>query len=465
MSRLLAAVKTQPDSVIALDYAPAEVDRQYRYWRFRILATTIVGYALYYFVRVNISVPLESMGRELHYSKEQLGTITTIGGVTYGVSKFINGILGDHANPRFFMAIGLIGCAVMNVFFGLSSALLFFGVFWFFNNYFQGMGFPPCAKSMAYWFSPRERASTFGIWHASHMIGAAFVGALTGYLDQYFGWRSCFYIPAGLAMIGAVIVLIFLRDTPGSMGLPPVEVYKGEERPEELAAELKEPVVEPDEGVVYDTGEPAMTYWEIVWKYILLSPYMWLISFANLSVYVLRYAQITWGPTFLQETKGFSKVQAGWLFFGSEMGGLCGALAGGFLADKLFRGRAGRVCVIAMVCYAGAIEAFRYSPRSAPLLAGTAFVLMGFLLYVPQMLIAAMAMNLGTKRASAAAVGLTGIIGYASTIITGWGIGKLVDTHGWGAAFQMMLGCATITLVLMAFTWNVGAHPHAKDGH
>jgi len=124
MSRLLAAVKTQPDSVIALEYAPVEVDRQYRYWRFRILLTTIVGYALYYFVRVNISVPLGSIGKELHYTKEQLGTITTIGGVTYGISKFINGILGDHANPRYFMAIGLIGCAIMNVLFGLSASLM-----------------------------------------------------------------------------------------------------------------------------------------------------------------------------------------------------------------------------------------------------------------------------------------------------------------------------------------------------
>jgi OPA family glycerol-3-phosphate transporter-like MFS transporter/OPA family sugar phosphate sensor protein UhpC-like MFS transporter len=91
------------------------------------------------------------------------------------------------------------------------------------------------------------------------------------------------------------------------------------------------------------------------------------------------------------------------------------------------------------------------------------FVLMGFLLYVPQMLIAAMAMNLGTKRASAAAVGLTGIIGYASTIITGWGIGSLVDRHGWPAAFALMLGCAVVTLLLMAATWNVGAHPELEE--
>ena len=83
-------------------------------------------------------------------------------------------------------------------------------------------------------------------------------------------------------------------------------------------------------------------------------------------------------------------------------------------------------------------------------------------------------MNLGTKRASAAAVGLTGIIGYLSTIITGLGIGSLVDRGlvlfghrllepGWPAAFMVMLLCASITLVLMAFTWNVGAHPHEKE--
>lgn len=36
-----------------------------------------------------------------------------------------------------------------------------------------------------------------------------------------------------------VALLLFLRDTPGSMGLPPVEIYKGQETAEELANELK----------------------------------------------------------------------------------------------------------------------------------------------------------------------------------------------------------------------------------
>jgi sugar phosphate permease len=122
------------------------------------------------------------------------------------------------------------------------------------------------------------------------------------------------------------------------------------------------------------------------------------------------------------------------------------------------------VCVIAMALMAGSVYLFRVAPGHGSAVTGALFVVMGFFLYVPQMLIAAMAMNLGTKRASAAAVGLTGIIGYGSQIITGWGIGKLADNHGWSAAYHVMLLCAVITLGLMAITWNVGAHPHLEEG-
>ncbi len=424
-----------------------DVDRKYRYWRFRILATTMVGYAIYYFVRTNISVALKPMGEDLGYSKERLGIILTFGGITYGVSKFVNGFLGDRANPRWFMAIGLFASALMNVFFGLSASLLFFTTFWLMNNWAQGMGFPPCAKSMAHWFSPKERNQTFGIWHISHMLGAALVGVLTAYLVKYFGWRACFFVPAGMAVFTSLLIILFLRDTPESMGLPPVEVYKGEETPRELAAEIK-------------AEEP---YHAVVVQYVFKNPFLWVISVANLLVYTLRYTSLHWGPTYLQEMKGFSIVAAGWLTFGSEMAGLVSALVAGFVADRIFRGRAGRVCVIAMVLMAVAVWAFWVTPPGSKLLCGALFVVMGFMVYVPQMLIAAMAMNLGTKRAAAAAVGLTGIFGYASSIVSGWGVGRVVQKYGWDFAFILMIGCAIGTMILMAITWNVGAHTHGTD--
>jgi sugar phosphate permease len=440
---LLAALRTQTDSPARLLDAH-DIDRQYRYWRARILVTTIIGYALFYFVRANDSVPVKAMITDLGLTKAQLGMISSFGGVTYGISKFVNGFLGDHANPRYFMAIGLFACAVMNVCFGFSSTMPFFIGYWTANMWAQGMGFPPCAKSMAYWFSPKERNSTFGIWHISHMIGGAAIHALTGYLVIWFGWRSCFYIPAGIAVVGVAVILYFLRDTPGSLGLPPVEVYKGEETPKELAQETQ-------------AEEP---YWQVVKENILLNPYMWVVSIANALVYGLRWVQMKWGPTFLQEAKGLSLISSSWLSSGSEIAGLISALSAGFVADRVFRGRAGRVCVIAMALMAVTIYLFARVPKGSAGAATALFLAMGFLLYIPQMLIAAMAMNLGTKRASAAAVGMTGLFGYLATIPAGWGVGWMADHYGWGGPFALMLGCAIGTMLLMATTWNVGAHTH-----
>jgi sugar phosphate permease len=221
---LISMLKAQPDATV--NVAPEAIDGTYRYWRKRILLSSLFGYATVYFVRTNISVALPDMGASLGYSKAQLGIILTVGGMVYGTSKFVNGFLGDGANPRYFMAIGLFVCAAMNVCFGLSSGLFALAAFWFLNNWAQGMGFPPCARNMAYWFSPRERSTTFGMWHTGHMVGAALVSVLTGYLVTYLGWRSCFFVPAGIAVAGTLFILNRLRDTPGSLGLPPVEITR-----------------------------------------------------------------------------------------------------------------------------------------------------------------------------------------------------------------------------------------------
>ena len=114
-----------------------------------------------------------------------------------------------------------------------------------------------------------------------------------------------------------------------------------------------------------------------------------------------------------------------------------------------------------MALMAVTIFFFARTPKGSWGAATALFLAMGFLLYIPQMLIAAMAMNLGTKRASAAAVGMTGLFGYLATIPAGWGVGWMADHYGWGGPFALMLGCAIGTMLLMATTWNVGAHPHA----
>jgi OPA family glycerol-3-phosphate transporter-like MFS transporter/OPA family sugar phosphate sensor protein UhpC-like MFS transporter len=82
----------------------------------------------------------------------------------------------------------------------------------------------------------------------------------------------------------------------------------------------------------------------------------------------------------------------------------------------------------------------------------------GFFVYGPQCLLAIACAHLATKRAAATAIGLTSIFGYASTTLSGWGMGRLVDQYGWNAGFALLTGCAVVGTLLFIAAWPAPAH-------
>src|SRR5258708_12061788 len=138
---------------------PAEVAGQYHYWQKRVLLTSIIGYATFYFVRPNLPLAMPLMERNLGIHKEQLGLFLTLNGLLYGGSKFSNAFLADRANPRPFMAFGLGASAVVNVLFGFNSAVVTLGLICMVNGWFQGMGFPPFPPLLSNWLPPMQLAT------------------------------------------------------------------------------------------------------------------------------------------------------------------------------------------------------------------------------------------------------------------------------------------------------------------
>src|SRR5436190_24233594 len=97
---------------------PNEIRAGYKHYRPRILFWTTIGYGAFYFVRKNLPIAMPVMEKTLGISKTDLGLFLTLHGVLYGVSKFANGMLGDRADGRKFMALGWTISAVLNVCFG-----------------------------------------------------------------------------------------------------------------------------------------------------------------------------------------------------------------------------------------------------------------------------------------------------------------------------------------------------------
>ena len=202
----------------------------FRYWRIRILYATIIGYAAFYLVRQNFSMAMPGIMEEFGFSKIDLGMIASAFSIIYGLGKFINGYFSDRSDARYFMSIGLFLSAVISFFMGFGSSLIFFALLWGLNGCFQSMGWPPCARLITHWFSPKELGSKWGLWASSHQIGAVAIFGLGGLLIEQFGWRSAFIVPAFFSMGLAFFLFNRLRDTPKEVGLPPVEEYKGDVR-------------------------------------------------------------------------------------------------------------------------------------------------------------------------------------------------------------------------------------------
>jgi len=416
---------------------PAAVAKGYRYWQKRVLLTSIIGYATFYFVRGNLPIAMPLMERNLGIHKEQLGLFLTLHGLLYGVSKFANGFLGDRANARAFMAFGLGASALMNVLFGFNSAVVTLGLIWMANGWFQGMGFPPCARLLTNWFSPKQLASRMSIWNISHQIGGGLIVALCGYL-VLISWRLAFFVPAAIAFVIVIFIWFTLPDTPPSVGLPEVEGTERHSQKHESSAEFRRFVIDR----------------------VFLNKYIWIVSLANFFVYTIRYAVFNWGPTILLDTKHVKITHAGWMVLAFEFSGALGAISGGWITDRYLGGRAVRVCVVYMAMAGVALFAFWKLPLHSELLTTALLGAAGFFIYGPQCLLAVAAANLATKRAAATAIGLTSIFGYASTVLSGWGLGALVDRYDWNAGFKGLIIAAAIGTLLFVLAW-----PAKADGY
>ena len=424
------------------------------YWQWRVIISTMVGYSMYYFVRKNFSFAMPALGDEYGITNTSFGVILTLVGLIYGVSKFINGIISDRTNARWHLAIGLGVCLVLNLVFGWSDRLsqlitgnesgpdfvnamvVIMAILLVLNNIFQGCGFAPCNHLLAHWIPPKELATKTALWNTSHSIGASIVSVICGYIIASTGdWRYCFWLPALIAAAGVIFVIVTLRDTPTSVGLPELEDTRTE----------------------LDDDDSTEAFKAFLAKKVFRNPVIWMFALTDLFVYIVRFAILDWGPTFLQDRANpLSPQLAGWSIAIFEIAGCAGMLCAGWLSDRYFGGKTHRMCAVEMFLVAICLAVLYFIQESA----GAVYVLIllalaGFFLYGPQALLGVAATKQATKKAASSAVGLIGFVSYLSVIFTGVGLGWFSDRFGWDYLYILMAGISVLGGIVMVFLWNI----------
>lgn len=427
-----------------------QVDDTYKKLRMQVFIGIFIGYAGYYLLRKNFSLAMPSLIEE-GFSKADLGIALAAVSLAYGISKFVMGTVSDRSNARIFLTLGLVLTAVVNLLMGFipffTSSVTIIFIMLFINGWFQGMGWPPSGRVLVHWYSVSERGSKTAIWNVAHNVGGGLMAPLAGWgitmtamynFGYLKGFEGVFIYPALVAIIIAIIAFLLVRDTPQSVGLPPIEVYR-----DDYPTENKE------------TLEEELTTKEILFKYVLNNKWIWAIAIANIFVYFVRYGVLDWAPTYLSEVKDFDLKASGWAYFLYEWAGIPGTLLCGYISDKVFKGRRGPAGFIFMLGVTIAVIVYWLNPAGNPIVDNIALVAIGFLIYGPVMLIGLQALDYVPKKAAGTAAGLTGLFGYVFGALTANALlGLIVDNFGWDIGFIILTVVSILAMLSFIYTWN-----------
>lgn len=416
------------------------VNKTYKYWRIRTFYAMYIGYAFYYFTRKSFTFAMPALQLELGMSKFELGLLGSILSLSYGASKFLSGILGDKSNPRYFMSVGLILTGIFNLCFGMSSALWAFALFWGLNGWFQGWGWPGCAKLLTHWYSQSERGRWWSIWSTSHNLGGALIPIVAAVCAQQWGWRFAMYIPGIICIISGLFLMNRLRDTPQSLGLPSIEKFRND-YPNTKAREMG--------------GERELSMREMLFEYVLKNKFIWILAFAQFFNGMIRTAVNDWSMLYLIEVKNYSTLEAGFCVCWFEIGGFLGMLAAGWASDLFFKGKRNPINAIFSAAILGVLCLFRAAIFPYPIVDAIILFLFGFFIFGPQMLIGLTAAELSHKKAAATATGFAGCFAYLGAAAAGAPLGALVKASGWDSYIFTLIICAGLGALIVLPLWSI----------
>jgi MFS transporter, OPA family, sugar phosphate sensor protein UhpC len=443
--KILNFYKTGPDKPPKTS-DPTAIKKEYEHKRLSVFLSITFGYGFFYLCRLSFSVVKKPMLDEGILNTEQMGAIGSALLLTYAFGKFINGFIADRSNIQKFMSTGLLVSAVMNLLLGFTSLFWMFVVLWAINGWFQSMGSAPSVVSISNWFSNKERGTRYGVWSTGHSIGEGMTFIGTAFLVSALGWRWGFWGPGLFCIIVAVLMYIFMHDRPETFGLPAVADYKNDHT---AKVEAKESL----KAVQLD---------------VLKNPAIWILGLSSASMYVARYGVNNWAILFLQEGKGYSLVAAGSVLSAYPIMGLFGAAVSGLVSDKLFNSKRNMPALIFGLMEIGALTVFLLTPAGNTLIDTAAMAVFGFALGALLCYLGGlMAVDISSKRAAGAAMGLIGMFSYLGAALQDYVSGFLINankivengvtTYNFDSMKYFWIGASILSLLLAASVWKVKA--------
>jgi sugar phosphate permease len=366
---------------------------EWRIWRWRILVSTWLAYAGFYFCRKAFYVVKKDLGDELQLDATALGEIGMAYLIAYTLGQFLSAGLGSRTGPRILLLIGMAVSVGCNVAFGFANNYWTLLAFMALNGFAQATGWPSVIGTLAHWTRREERGWLLGLWGTCYQLGGVAAKVWAAFWLARQGWRGAFFAASVVLAAVWVFVWLYQRNKPEDVGL--------------------EAVASHGEGGSSDDDKDE----DAGWTSQLITTVM-LVGCFYFGVKFVRYALWSWTPYFLQKNYGLAGDDAGYLSTVFDLAGFAGVITAGFVSDKLFESRRAKVAFLMLLGMLGSCGLMvTIGATSVPAFA-LSLAIVGFMLYGPDSLLTgAGAIDVGSRKTAVAAAGIINGMGSMGSVV------------------------------------------------
>ena len=382
--------------------------------KWRILLATMACYLFYYTGRQTFGFAIPGIEEELGLSKTVLGYFGTALLWSYAVGQAISGNLGDKYGGRLMMSLGaLLSCGLnWMVSFGDGFRSLF--IPWVGNGFAQSMGWAPGSRVLSNWWGYHERGRAFGLYMFAAGMSSilAFVTPLIILKTLGLEWRWIFRLPVLLLLAGGLIYYLIVRDRPEDLGFQSPSGPDEESLPATHSGPKK-------------SGESSLQRYKTV-----LANRRFLAASIGIGFQsAARYGLLLWVPVhFLGKDWKNPDSGTAWMSIALPVGMALGAVAGGWVTDKVFNSIRWKLISSFMGLAALASMVMYFLPKDN---SGGIMVLFlcGFFVYGSQSAFWALCPDLLGPERSGTGVGIMDFFAYLFAGIATPLIGNMIEKH------------------------------------
>lgn len=284
-------------------------------YRYRVLILLCALTTLTYLDRICISIVGVRIKTEFQLSNEQFGWVLAAFALAYAVFEIPSGILGDHIGPRKVFIRIVLWWSFFTALTGFATGLVSLIIIRFLFGMGESGTFPNCILTVSRWFPANETGRSLTWVGIGSQIGSAIAPLIIIPLATAYGWRTPFYVNAGIGVVWVVCCYLWFKDFPRQM--------KNISEKERTYIEANCRHRSDQHLISFKTIFKNRTLWALMCMYFC---FQW-----------SNYFFVAWMPVYLQEGRHFTEQQTSPIIFSLFIAGIIGLIAGGFFSDWIVR--------------------------------------------------------------------------------------------------------------------------------